>query len=219
MLRGYLEDHQEVILEKVQAQSWRWLPGWVDRAVARKITAGVLQLLTDLRKPDHPWRTRLGEWIETWISRLADDQEVRLRGELLKQQVLASPQFAAQVLRVWEELRRRLDTKGPQDTSGLEDRLSALLSELGGWVAEDLMFQRTLNTAARAVVRRVLTPRREEIGRFVAQVVEGWDTQGIVDRLELQVGPDLQFIRLNGALVGGLVGLVLFVASRLLRIA
>ena len=72
-----------------------------------------------------------------------------------------------------------------------------------------------MNASARAVVLRILAPRREEIGRFVAQVVEGWDARSVVERLELQVGPDLQFIRVNGTIVGGLVGLGLFVFSRL----
>ena len=64
-------------------------------------------------------------------------------------------------------------------------------------------------------VRRTLAPRRHAIGRYVAEVVAGWDTRAIVERLELQVGPDLQFIRVNGTLVGGLVGLALYAASRL----
>ena len=68
------------------------------------------------------------------------------------------------------------------------------------------------------LVLQVLAPRRRRIGDFVAQVVEGWDTRDIVERLELQVGPDLQYIRVNGALVGGLVGLILFALSRLFGI-
>ena len=63
-------------------------------------------------------------------------------------------------------------------------------------------------------MRRGLAPRRDEIGGFVAQVVAGWDARSVVERLELQVGPDLQFIRVNGTLVGGLVGLTLYAASR-----
>ena len=76
--------------------------------------------------------------------------------------------------------------------------------------------QRTLNTSARVFVRTVLAPRRHAIGRFVAQVVAGWDAQDVADRLELSLGPDLQYIRVNGTLVGGLVGLGLFALTRML---
>ena len=64
-------------------------------------------------------------------------------------------------------------------------------------------------------MRRVVGPRRQEVARFVAQVVEGWDARSLVDRLELQVGPDLQYIRVNGALVGGLAGLAIYACTKL----
>ena len=69
------------------------------------------------------------------------------------------------------------------------------------------------------MVLRIGAPRREEIGRFVAQVMDGSDARSVVERLELQVGPDLQYIRVNGTIVGGLVGLGLFVLSRLVGLA
>ena len=61
LLSDYLAQHQEVVFEKVQGQSWRWLPSWVDRAIARRIAKGLLQLLADVRAPDHPWRRKLAE--------------------------------------------------------------------------------------------------------------------------------------------------------------
>ena len=66
----------------------------------------------------------------------------------------------------------------------------------------------------RYLVRRTISPRRAEIGAFVTNVVEAWDSTTLVNRLELQVGKDLQYIRINGTLVGGLVGLLIFVASK-----
>ena len=74
-----------------------------------------------------------------------------------------------------------------------------------------------LNAVGRALVDRRASPRAaSEIGRFVAEVVAGWDAKNVVDKLELQVGRDLQYIRINGALVGGLVGLAIFAAARAL---
>jgi uncharacterized membrane-anchored protein YjiN (DUF445 family) len=70
-----------------------------------------------------------------------------------------------------------------------------------------------LNRRIRLVVLRLLLPRRAEIGAYVTQVVNNWDTATLVDRLELQVGKDLQYIRINGTLVGGLVGLLIFIIS------
>ncbi len=218
-LGDYLAEHQELILEKVQAQSWKWLPSWVDKAIARQITRGLVQLLTDVRQADHPWRAKLGEAVEGLIERLAHDPDLRLRGDALKQQVLDDPRFAEHVRGLWSQLRSRLSAGDWGQAAGYEVRLEALLCGLGDWLCGDAALPRSLNAAARTLVREVLAPRREAIGRFVAQVVEGWDARSVVERLELQVGPDLQYIRVNGAVVGGLVGLALFALSHALGLA
>ncbi len=156
--------------------------------------------------------------MEGLIHKLANDPELRRQGEALKLQLLDDPRLAQHMHRLWAELSGRLQTRGFGDMEGLEDKAQALLQVLGGWLRNDTRVQQMLNTGARTLVRQVLAPQREQIGRFVAQVVEGWDAQGVVERLELQVGPDLQYIRVNGTLVGGLVGLVLFALSRALRL-
>ena len=219
LLGGYLAEHHDVILEKVQGQSWRWLPGWVDKAIARKITAGLVQLLADVRQPDHPWRAEFGQTVETLIARLAHDPELRRQGEALKQQVLEDPRIGEQARRLWSEMRRQLATDASGGTAAFVVKVEALVLSLGAWLRDDVGVQRMLNTGARSLVRRGVAPRRMEIGRFVAQVVESWDARDVVERLELKVGPDLQYIRLNGTIVGGLVGLGLFAFSRLFGLA
>ena len=215
LLSDYLAEHQEVILEKVQGQSWRWLPSWVDRAIARRLTSGMVQLLADVQSPDHPWRVKLVEGVETLILRLATDPQLHRQGETLKQQILDDPRLREHAHRLWLEIERQLQTQAATGGDDLRGRLAHVIQDLGAWLKEDPGVQRTLNVGARALSRRVLAPRREEIGRFVAQVVQGWDARNVVDRLELQVGPDLQFIRINGTLVGGLVGVLIYILSRL----
>ena len=218
-LAVYLAEHQDVILEKVQAQSWRWLPSFIDQAIAKKITSGLVQLLTDIRHPDHPWRAKLAELVHDLILRLAGDPELRRQGELLKRQLLDDPRLAGQAARLWALLGDRLRRGRIDGGEVIRARLETLIHDLGGWLKADPAVQRSLNSGARALMQQLLVPRRRRIGDFVAQVVEGWDARELVERLELQVGPDLQYIRVNGALVGGLVGLLLFSLSRLLGFA
>jgi uncharacterized membrane-anchored protein YjiN (DUF445 family) len=188
----------------------------VDKAIARQVTRGLVQLLTDIRQPEHPWRAKLAEVVHSLINRLSEDAELRRQGEVLKHQLLDDPRLAEHAGRLWGLMRERLRTSRLDDAGTLGERLQALLCDLGRWLTDDAALQRNLNAGARAVVQRILAPRRRRIGEFVAQVVEGWDARDIVERLELQVGADLQYIRVNGAIVGGLVGLLLFAASRLL---
>jgi uncharacterized membrane-anchored protein YjiN (DUF445 family) len=116
--------------------------------------------------------------------------------------------------KLWANMPHEVEGDWVSRAGILEARVEQLLVDLGRWLQADPAIQRTLNTGARSLVRRVLAPRRQEIGRFVAQVVAGWNTGNVVNRLELQVGADLQYIRINGTVVGGLVGLTLFALSR-----
>ena len=93
------------------------------------------------------------------------------------------------------------------------------LMALGRWLREDDAARQRLNGWIRIFVRRALSPRRREIGDFVAGVVRSWDAKDVVEKLELQVGRDLQYIRINGTVVGGLIGLVLFGLSHAREIA
>lgn len=205
-IQAYLSQNAEIIQDKVEAQSYRWMPRFVDRAIATKITAGLQALLQDLLDPDHPWRLQLRAAVEGFIQRLAEDPELLARGEALKARLLADPGLAAQAERVWSDLERGLGETGGRD---LAPRLEQLLVGLGHWLDADEAAQARLNTWARALAGQVIAPRRHDIGDFVAQVVSAWDTKSVVDKLELQVGRDLQYIRINGTLVGGLVGLLL----------
>jgi uncharacterized membrane-anchored protein YjiN (DUF445 family) len=217
LLSNYLEEHQGVILEQVQSQSGRWMPGWVDRTITRKIMSGLVQLLEDVQRLDHPWRVELGEAVDRLIVRLATDPELRRQGERLKERLLDQPGLREHAHRLWREVERQLKTQWSDETLASQDRIERLIVDLGAWLSHDPVVQRTLNTGARALMRQILAPRREAIGRFIGQVVESWDARSVVERLELQVGPDLQFIRINGTVVGGLIGLGLFTLSRLLH--
>ncbi len=219
LLGAYLDQHQEVILEKVQSQSYKWLPTWVDKIIAKKITAGVIQLLADVQDRGHPWRTQIDAAVQQLIMRLAQDPELREQGEVLKRRVLNDPQLVEYVRSLWSDMEHRLNAGVRDHAETIALVLEGRLVALGDWLARDRDVQRALNTGARALVRQVIAPRRHDIGRFVAQVVSGWDARSIVERLELQVGPDLQYIRINGTLVGGLVGLTIYAAARALGLS
>jgi uncharacterized membrane-anchored protein YjiN (DUF445 family) len=95
--------------------------------------------------------------------------------------------------------------------SGLEHTLLAL----GNWLENDAEIRALINRWTQQVVLNTVVPNRAEIGAFVAEVVARWDTTTLVDKLELQVGKDLQYIRINGTVVGGLVGLIIFTTARM----
>lgn len=207
----YLTENSGVIQAKVESQSFTWMPKVVDRVIADKITAGILQLLEDLRDPGHPWREQLQQSVEALIVRLEHDPQTRDRAEAMKKRLLDDPRLLEQMRGAWSGFdTRQADDMAPQ----IGESIERILLSLGDWLHNEAGAQAKLNQWARTVVREVIAPRRMEIGRFVSQVVAGWDTDMVVNKLELQVGKDLQYIRVNGTLVGGLVGLIIYAVSQ-----
>jgi uncharacterized membrane-anchored protein YjiN (DUF445 family) len=209
-----LTDNRDRIKVTVTQKSSRFIPKWVDAIVADKIVSGLTQLLEEMRDPAHPWRTELGVAVDKLIDDLATEPEMYARGEAFKAEILHNPVVLQQVNKVWTEIGARLDAHSDSYISQISDGLEQALVSLGQRTANDVQIQATINKTMRIAALRVIAPRRAEIGAFITQVVERWDTATLVNRIELQVGRDLQYIRINGTVVGGLVGLIIFAITR-----
>jgi len=209
-----LRRHEAAIREKVRAGSWKWLPRWADERLADKVIGGLAATIDQSRAADHPWRAEFQAMVETFIGRLAHDPGLRARGEAIKAEVLENPVVADYLRSLWGEIKRRL---AADDEGELRRALERALLELGRRLDQDPRMRAILNRWIRGVVERYVVPNRGEIGAFIAGVVARWDAATLVAKLELQVGKDLQYIRINGTLVGGLVGLVIFAVAKALN--
>ena len=209
-----LERHKATIVKHVAQKSWRWIPKWVDDMIAAKVINGLTETLREMRDPDHPWREQANALVEKLIDDLANDPEMRAQGEALKQEILANPVFAEQARALWEELETVLRDDLPRHRDAIVQWLVASAGALGRWLEGDASRRARINRRLQLLALRTVLPRRAEIGGYIAAVVDNWDTATLVNRLELQVGKDLQYIRINGTLVGGLVGLLIFTLSR-----
>ncbi len=209
-----LAANKDYIGRKVSEQSSRWIPKWIDRMIADKVMNGLLSTLGDMRKPDHPWRVDLQRAVKTLIDDLAHDPQLYARGEALKADLLRNPLFLEQARALWSELEDGLQSGLPAHAEAIAQASALAVRNLGAWLQQDAARAAQLNRRIRIFVQRVLLPHRVEIGAYIERVVRDWDTTTLVERLELQVGRDLQYIRINGTLVGGLVGLIIFAASK-----
>jgi uncharacterized membrane-anchored protein YjiN (DUF445 family) len=216
MAANALADKRDMVKATVTQKSSRFIPRWVDAIVANKIVSGLTQLLEEMRDPAHPWRTELAASVEKLIEDLAVKPEMYARGEELKAAILRNPVVLQQVSRLWTEIESRLDTNSASRVDEMSDALEQALIAFGQRMVDDEQIHATVNQWIRIAALRFVAPRRAEIGAFITQVVERWDTATLVNRIELQVGRDLQYIRINGTLVGGLVGLIIFALTQLL---
>jgi len=215
--RGFLVAHQDTIRKLVGKSSVSWIPGWVDSRVADAILAELIAKLADARdQTAHPWRSEGRRAMQRLIVRLAEDQALARQCEAFKAQLVSQPflegagGWAIAVMR--EGVARAFGPSAAQSTPLIS---SDVLRALAHRLEDDAMLRTTFNAAVHDIVLKSVVASRWEVGRFVARVIADWDTPVLVERLELQVGRDLQFIRVNGTLVGGTVGLIIYAASRL----
>jgi uncharacterized membrane-anchored protein YjiN (DUF445 family) len=152
--------------------------------------------------------------VEKLIHDLATDPQMYARGEAFKAELLANPVFIAQARTLWAEVESGLRTGVPAHADAIATASELALRRVGRWLEEDGERKAQLNRRIRIAAQRLLIAYRVEIGAYIERVVRDWDSTTLVEKLELQVGKDLQYIRINGTLVGGLVGLLIFVASK-----
>jgi len=209
-----LKQHKDVIVRKVAEQSSRWIPKWIDRMIADRVTSGLLSTMAEMREPSHPWRVELHQTVERLIHDLATDPDLFARGEAFKAELLADPTFIAQARTLWAEVEGGIRSGVPAHGEAIGRACEAALRNIGAWLEQDPARKAQLNRRVRVAAQRLLLAYRFEIGAYIERVVRDWDNAVLIERLELQVGKDLQYIRINGTLVGGLVGLLIFVVSQ-----
>jgi uncharacterized membrane-anchored protein YjiN (DUF445 family) len=171
--------------------------------------AGVHSTLDDIQNEDGEWRARFQAATEELIENLATSPEYEEKLRALLDSSLGHPLFRSYVGEVWDDVRRRLLA----DTSAPESRIAAhveqALRAFSGALGRNETVQSKLNTWLRSFAAETIVARRELIVDLVRRVIRSWDADTLSHKLELHVGRDLQYIRINGTIVGGLVGLLL----------
>jgi uncharacterized membrane-anchored protein YjiN (DUF445 family) len=207
--------NRETIRQKVSERSSRLIPKWVDGIMADRLVAGLTRALEEMREPNHPWRIELSTAVEKLITDLATNPDMLARGEELKARILENPVVVKQIDTMWGEIEDKLDAI--TSSNRLFEMLEQSLLTASERLATDERIGEGINRWLRVAILRMVAPRRTEIAAFIRKVVENWDAKTLVKRIELQVGRDLQYIRINGTLVGGLVGLIIFSVARWLK--
>ena len=146
--------------------------------------------------------------IKPWQD-LQHDPDTRAKVEDMKRDLIANPAVAVWWTGVWERIRRSLIARARDPESGMGEEMRNMLAELGGALQQDVRLQLQINRFARRTMVGIATRYGDQIVRLVSETVKRWDARTITDRVEGAVGRDLQFIRINGTLVGGLVGMTL----------
>jgi uncharacterized membrane-anchored protein YjiN (DUF445 family) len=206
----------EVVAAEVRVLRLVGLDHVAGRYAAGKMVNGVVRLVGEMAvDPLHPLRVRFDHFLDESIVRLQSDPELRVRGEAIKQELLAHPALSDYLHGLWSEMIDWLQSDLAADDSTLRGQVALGTRSLGEKLGADAAMQAWINEQVRAAAPRWIDRYREDIRRYIVARVGDWNAAEMTDELERNIGRDLQFIRINGTLVGGLVGLAIHSATEL----
>ena len=216
-LHRWLSANQEEVTSLVGQRAPWWTPIWLDDRVSVRIHAELVEWIAEIRDtPNHQAREALDRWLTQLAHDLQHDPATQERAERLKERLLTQPQVAATSIAIWDALRRAL-VGSLQDPDGLVRRRAVdELTSLGSRLMTDEELGERVDGMLADVAAYVVDHYGRDLATIISATVNRWDGQETAERIELHVGRDLQFIRINGTVVGGLAGLTIHAVASLL---
>jgi len=216
-LRGfdrYLLEHQADLRRLMADRSPWWLPDAVEERVVRRLAERAHRLIGEIAAdPGHSLRRQLDERLRRLAEDLQSSPELRRRGQELARESLDQPQLRTWVASIWTDLKANVRGQAAAPGSPVRRRLAATVTAAGTRLRDDPALAARLDHGAVAAARYGAEQMGDEMAALITTTINRWDAEETSDRLELLLGPDLQLIRINGTIVGGMAGLALHAVS------
>ena len=209
-LHRWLVEHPDTFAEVLEQRAPWWAPPRLNDAVTRRLHAELLVWLEEIRHdPHHQARQAVDSMLTQLAEDLQHDPETQERTERLKERLLDHPQVVESSVALWNALRRALQASLVDPDGAVRERLCTELASFGAQLREDDGLRRRLDGTAADVAVFAVSRYGAEVTAVITHTIERWDGKEAARRIELHVGRDLQFIRINGTIVGGLVGVLI----------
>ncbi|WP_328538536.1 DUF445 domain-containing protein [Streptomyces sp. NBC_00344] len=213
----WLTLHSDSVMDAVQGGAPGWTPRFVDKKIGDRVYRELLRFVTEMRDmPAHPARGALDRFLVDFASDLQSDTETRMKVERLKSELVNRSEVQDVIASAWASVRAMLISAAEDEQSELRLRARASLLSLGARLATDGRLQRKLEGWVEDAAAYLVTTYRDEITSLISDTVAGWDGEQTSRKIEAHIGRDLQFIRINGTVVGALAGLVIYSVAQAL---
>ncbi|WP_407552825.1 DUF445 domain-containing protein [Streptomyces sp. Pv4-95] len=211
----WLVEHGDSVMAAVSGGAPGWTPRFVDRRVGDRVYKELLRFVTEMRDmPEHPARGAVDRFLTDFADDLQSDPETRQKVERLKSEVLGRGEVQDLIASAWGSVRAMIVAAAEDEHSELRLRVRAALLSLGQRLAVDDRLQRKVDGWLEGAAVYVVTTYQGEITSLITDTVAGWDATHTSKKIEAHIGRDLQFIRINGTVVGALAGLCIYSVSR-----
>ena len=209
--------NSELLRARLAEESPWWIPETIDNRIFARVVNGVHRLIVQIAAdPDHPLRAHVDEQVRALIVRLQTDTELQRRVDVIRDDLLTRPQVREWTTALWQQFEAELQDAIDRSDAPLRVRLERGVTNAGRRLRDDPLTQETLEQWVVAASRHAAGQLQGEAADLIATTVQRWDAIETGRLIELQIGRDLQFIRINGTVVGGMAGLVIHAVGQLL---
>ncbi|MDR1999529.1 MAG: DUF445 domain-containing protein [Frankiaceae bacterium] len=213
----FLDDNRNMFRQQVAERSPSWVPNWVDKKVFDNLFRNVQAFLADVTEDtEHELRARFDSALRQYAALLRTDPEKIAALDRAKLTLLEHPAVRSWLSTLWLSIKAVLVNGANDPNSGMRSTIAALIERLGRTLGDDENAQARIDRWIQRATTHLIARHADDLAEFISGTVARWDTKETSRRIELQVGRDLQFIRVNGTLVGAVVGLMIHAVALLL---
>ena len=210
-VKGYILENQQMISERVGKESFFLIPKSIDNKIAEKITKGLSDYFLEVEQnANHPLRSEITNKILDFSQELKDEPKWKTEFESIKSDFLQSDKIKQYSSDIWQSLKSSLIKELSEEDSTLKSYVKKNIDEFVANLQNDEQFQNRIDGWVRLTAYKYILKNTQNFGELISTTVGNWEGKELSRKLELEVGKDLQFIRINGTLVGGLVGLLIY---------
>lgn len=210
-IKEYIIENDEMIQDRVKKGSYSFIPSFVDNKIADKITDGLSEFFREIEEnQEHEVRTLITQKIHEFSTDLKEDPKWDEEFKTIKNGLLKSDKLDEYSNDIWVSIKKTLMKELQEDHSALKNYLLNNLNEFSQNLKTDENLQNKIDHWVRVTAYKYILKNTHQFGSLISNTVGNWQGKELSEKLELEVGKDLQFIRVNGTLVGGLVGLIIY---------
>lgn len=216
-IKNYILENQQMVEERVEKESYFFVPKSVDRRISEKIVSGLSHYFEEIEQDaNHPLRKEITSKLLVFADEIKTEVKWENEFKTIKNEFLNADKLNEYAADIWFSIKETLKTELMEENSALKKYIFKNLNELSTNLQNDESLQKKIDHWIRVTAYKYILKNTKEAGNLISSTVGNWEGKELSRKLELEVGKDLQFIRINGTIVGGLVGLIIYSIAQFL---
>lgn len=216
VMSNELTNNKDLIRQKVKASTPLLSFGLADKKITEGVFNGLQDFLNEAKNPDSAVRLKIDEYIFNFLEKVKNSEEMRIKINDMILGFVGKKEVQDYINGIWDEIKLSITNdldKG--DQSSIKNSIAGLIQTFGNGLKEDQVMFEKINSFIKNDLLSVLLNNKKVIGDLISSTVKSWDGKEVSEKLELEIGKDLQYIRINGTLVGGVIGLIIYGVEQL----